>query len=78
MPVDCVWSRYSVWTSCSVTCGGGLRTSSRTIVQNAENGGKECQGDKVKGEKCNTDPCPGRSDRNHQYISVLFRSHFNL
>ena len=58
--VDCVWSRFSVWTSCSVTCGGGLKTSSRTIAQKAENGGKDCDGDSVRGEKCNTHPCPGK------------------
>ena len=39
-----MWSRYSVWTSCSVTCGGGVRTSSRVIVQQAKHGGKECEG----------------------------------
>ena len=69
--MDCVWSRYSVWTSCSVTCGGGLRTSTREIVQKANHGGKECQGDKVRGEKCNTDPCPGKHNNCILNISVI-------
>ena len=71
--VDCKWSRFSVWTSCSLTCGGGMRTSSRTIVEEAMNGGKECVGKNVRAEKCSTKPCPG----NFMRISLKKRSFYH-
>ena len=47
-----------------------MRTSSRTIVQEAMNGGKECVGKNVRVEKCSTKPCPG----NFMRISLEKRS----
>ena len=36
-----------------------MRTSTRSIVQPAMYGGKECDGSNVRAEKCSTEPCPG-------------------
>jgi hypothetical protein len=38
-PKDCVTSEWSDWSSCSVSCGGGTQTRTRTIIKPAENGG---------------------------------------
>ena len=59
LTVDCEWSPYSNWTDCSMTCGGGVEMTSRSIVQSALFGGKNCAGDAFKTEKCNREPCPG-------------------
>ena len=42
-----------------MTCGGGVKMTSRSIVQPALYGGKNCAGDAFKTEKCNREPCPG-------------------
>ena len=59
-PVNCLWSRFGEWTACTKTCGGGERKSTRTMVQLALYGGKECKGNETKLESCNENPCPGR------------------
>ena len=51
-----------------------MRTSSRTIVQEAMNGGKECVGKNVRVEKCSTKPCPG----NFMRISLKKRSFYHI
>ena len=51
-----------------------MRTSSRTIVQEAMNGGKECVGKNVRVEKCSTKPCPG----NFMRISLEKRSFYAI
>ena len=56
--VDCEWSPFDEWTSCSVSCGGGTRSSVRQIIQPAENNGKACTGYSTRTESCNTIDCP--------------------
>jgi len=55
--VDCQWSNWSSWGRCSKTCGSGQRKATRTIRQQAQNGGKSCQGSSSKTETCNTQAC---------------------
>ena len=43
-PVDCEWGIYGVWSSCSKSCGSGVKSRSRSKVQEAENGGSPCVG----------------------------------
>ncbi|QIG59933.1 hemicentin-like protein [Dishui Lake phycodnavirus 4] len=45
-PVDCI-GEWNVWSTCSQTCGGGLRKRSYNYSRPAEHGGQEC---KVDGE----------------------------
>merc|ERR1712117_50687 len=59
-PVNCQWSAWD-WGTCSVTCGGGTQTGSRTISQQAANGGTVCTGASTTTRSCNTDSCPGGS-----------------
>ena len=61
IPVDGGWSDFGSWTECSATCGGGVKTRSRTCTNPApENGGADCVGDSVKTEECNSESCFGK------------------
>ncbi|MDO8971013.1 MAG: T9SS type A sorting domain-containing protein [Saprospiraceae bacterium] len=55
-PNDCVLSDWGPWSECSVSCGGGTRTRTRTILVEAQNGGAPC-GALSETEDCNTQPC---------------------
>eukprot|EP00927_Polykrikos_kofoidii_P009143 TRINITY_DN13795_c0_g1_i1.p1 TRINITY_DN13795_c0_g1~~TRINITY_DN13795_c0_g1_i1.p1 ORF type:complete len:1545 (-),score=151.55 TRINITY_DN13795_c0_g1_i1:291-4925(-) len=55
--VDCVLSAWSDWTNCSLTCGGGQKKKSRTIVRSPANGGKTCDPELSIVAACNTEPC---------------------
>ena len=55
-PVDGSWSSYGAWSSCSVTCGGGTKTRTRTC-EGRENGGDDCRGDSGERRSCNTQAC---------------------
>ena len=57
--VDCEWSPYGNWTDCSTTCGPGVKTARRTIMQIAYNGGILCTGAAIKTENCELKSCPG-------------------
>ena len=45
--------------NCSVTCGGGTRTKSRTPKVAPEYGGIACEGPDSVEEICNAHNCPG-------------------
>ena len=57
--VDCKWSQYGHWSSCSTSCGEGIKTKSRSVIQNAMNGGKECPGANEMVDACKLELCPG-------------------
>ena len=57
--VDCIWGEYGAWTSCSATCGGGLRTRTKLVATPASNGGAPCTGSATETETCNANGCPG-------------------
>jgi hypothetical protein len=56
-PVDCVLSGWSAWSTCSATCGDGLRNQSRTVETEPANGGVECE-ETFKEESCKLVECP--------------------
>ena len=41
-PVDAVVSDWSSWSGCSMTCGDGTQTRTRTCVSEQQNGGQSC------------------------------------
>lgn len=60
--VDGMWSAWSEFGACPVTCGGGTQERTRECTNPApEFGGADCAGDAVEGQDCGTDPCPGKN-----------------
>lgn len=62
--VDCQWSQWSAWTSCSVTCGNGVQTSQRQQITQRLYGGEECAGTPTRHQMCELPDCscpPGES-----------------
>ena len=57
--VDCKWSEYGEWSECSVTCGNGKHISTRKVIQQALNGGLECEGEDTKTKPCKLKKCKG-------------------
>jgi len=41
-PVDCKVEDWSAWSDCSATCGGGVKTKRRGVIQQPESGGDIC------------------------------------
>ena len=56
--VDCEWGSYGEWSSCTVSCGGGEKSRTRSVATPASNGGQECEGEATESEACNTGGCP--------------------
>ncbi|XP_060580092.1 tenascin-like, partial [Ruditapes philippinarum] len=53
------WTPWTTWGDCSVTCGGGTQTKSRTCTNPApQYGGAECSGIGSDSQQCNTQYCP--------------------
>ena len=57
--VNCVWGKFSEWGMCSVTCGDGKKSRSRTISTLASGGGRQCYGQSIEEKPCNERKCPG-------------------
>ena len=57
--VDCSWTAWSAWETCSVSCGGGSQERYRTINQTAINNGANCAGSDTETQHCNSNGCPG-------------------
>ncbi|XP_055997297.1 properdin-like isoform X2 [Ostrea edulis] len=76
-PVDGVLSAWSVWTPCSVTCGGGSKVRSRACIGPQHNG-KNCTGSLYEMNNCSHTPCPtpltstptAQSTTTHQQTSL--------
>ncbi|XP_006888295.1 PREDICTED: A disintegrin and metalloproteinase with thrombospondin motifs 20-like [Elephantulus edwardii] len=79
-PVDGDWGPWGPFSSCSRTCGGGIRSASRICNRpEPKNGGKYCVGLKTKYQSCNTDPCPEDSlDFRAKQCSEFDGKHLNI
>ena len=69
--VDCRWTSWSDWTSCSKTCGAGVREKSRQVQTPARNGGSQCLGSPKQIESCNDQDCPSKF-KNGNLVKVCF------
>ena len=57
--IDGGWGDWKSWSSCSRSCGGGIRKSVRECDNPAPSrGGFYCIGDRVRYQSCNTQQCP--------------------
>ncbi|KAJ7989100.1 hypothetical protein DPEC_G00316030 [Dallia pectoralis] len=58
-PIPGGWGPWSLWDTCSVTCGGGLQTRQRLCNDPIPKyGGKDCQGDAKSSQLCAKQECP--------------------
>ncbi|OWF39337.1 coadhesin-like [Mizuhopecten yessoensis] len=58
-PVDGNWGPWFGWTSCSESCGGGVREREKTCnYPPPSHGGRDCPGEPREEQDCNEDPCP--------------------
>ncbi|XP_013879264.1 SCO-spondin isoform X2 [Austrofundulus limnaeus] len=53
---SCVWSSWSSWATCSVSCGRGQRTRYRSLIPEDE--GADCHSEEVQHKPCHPGPCP--------------------
>ena len=57
--LDGGWTSWSSWTSCNVTCGGGVKSRSRSCTNpKPSNGGAVCSGSTTQNLQCNGQLCP--------------------
>ncbi|KAM4544149.1 SCO-spondin [Fundulus diaphanus] len=56
-PEGCLLSEWSPWSECSSTCGGGVSTRNKTVLQEPEPGGAACVGPLKQHTVCNTNSC---------------------
>ncbi len=58
-PVDGAWADWGDWTTCSVSCGGGIWSRERTCSDpTPARGGEECEGEDGEIGQCQDVDCP--------------------
>ncbi|XP_078378153.1 SCO-spondin-like isoform X5 [Oculina patagonica] len=58
-PVDANWSEWSKFSPCTLSCGGGTHTRTRTCTNPPPKfDGQDCVGESEDVQQCNTLPCP--------------------
>jgi hypothetical protein len=55
--VDCKFTAWSKWSTCTRTCGTGIQTAVRKVTKKANKCGKQCPA-LHKQQNCNADACP--------------------
>ena len=68
--IDCAWLEWSEWSTCSVSCDGGMQERARGQFP-PENSGKPCMGDSVETRPCTNDPCPSETLHYNIYCTML-------
>jgi len=61
--VDGSYNDWSAWTTCSMSCGGGVKFRHRNCTNPAPmHGGRDCSliGPATESDSCHSEPCPGR------------------
>ncbi|KAG7471373.1 hypothetical protein MATL_G00123970 [Megalops atlanticus] len=80
--VDGSWGVWGPWGQCSRTCGGGVEFSHRECSDpEPQHGGRYCEGQRVKYQSCNTQPCEdnnGKSFREEQCEKYNSNSYLDI
>ena len=74
LSVDGGYSEWTAWSSCSLTCGTGIQSRSRSCTNPPpSNGGRSCSrlGQAIQYDRCNTQPCPGSPIENKAFVIVF-------
>ena len=59
--VDGGWTDWTSWSTCPVTCYGGMQNRTRSCTNPApDHGGVDCAGIDHECQECNTDYCPSK------------------
>lgn len=75
--VDGKWSSWVSWGACSVSCGGGTRQRTRLCASPApQHGGRQCEGNDVHIDFCNSDTCPSESHYLLFALTLAVYSHY--
>ena len=59
--VNCIWSQWEEWSTCTKPCGFGSKSRNRTILVEASNGGVDCSGPTEMAISCNEGECKGNA-----------------
>ena len=63
------WGKWYPWSSCSVSCGGGIRERTRFCnYPPPPKNGKDCAGSGESSESCNEHPCPALLSKLIKYL----------
>lgn len=66
--VDGSWAKWEPYGPCSRTCGGGVQLARRQCSNpTPANGGKYCEGVRVKYRSCNLEPCASSGEEGGQW-----------
>jgi hypothetical protein len=53
------WTSWSEWNTCTLTCGGGNQTRTRTCTNpTPQNNGNDCGSEDFETQACNDESCP--------------------
>ena len=69
------WTSWSPWSSCTVSCDGGITTKNRTRTRSCtnptpESGGQPCSGSSNETESCDSDiKCPSKRGETHHLFN---------
>ncbi|KAM6201811.1 SCO-spondin-like [Rhynchocyon petersi] len=73
-PVSGGWSRWSPWSWCDRSCGGGRSLRSRSCSSpSPKNGGAPCVGERHHTRPCNAMPCGGACPAGMEMVSCANR-----
>ena len=67
--VNCAWTVWNAWDTCTKSCDGGTQQRTRVIGAPPKYGGTNCTGNATETGPCNTHNCPGNSSMSFDLTS---------